>query len=62
MVGGGRLVTTRWCWLSVTALTSTLRSFHSTPPPVQQSERARAREGVRDISYNDGRILGQDIM
>ena len=24
--------------------------------------RARAREGVRDISYNDGRILGQDIM
>ena len=24
--------------------------------------RARAREGVRDISYNDGRIPGQDIM
>ena len=31
-------------------------------PSSCSTERARAREGVRDISYNDGRILGQDIM
>ena len=33
-------------------------------PPSCSTERARARarEGVRDTSYNDGRILGQDIM